>query len=90
MASIFIFAVCGLMVAFSFGKAPDSREHAPSEEEKLASYGMSWGAPEDLADQLALAQELRAALKEYQAARSAGREPAHLPETRDWADRLAA
>lgn len=90
MVGIIIVAVCGLAVALSLRKAPDSREHAPSEEERLASYGMRWPTQEDWEDQLLLARELRAALQAYRSARSAGRELTQLQESQGWTDRLAA
>jgi len=90
MVSILIFAVSGLLVVLSLGTAPDSREHIPSEEEKLASYGMSWGAQEDYQDQLALAAEIRAALQQYRARRSAGGDLVNIQESQEWAACLAA
>ncbi|MEX2030401.1 MAG: hypothetical protein WD906_05465 [Anaerolineales bacterium] len=90
MESIVIFAVLGLLLAVSLGGMPDSRDHVPSQEEILASYSMTWGGKDDYEAQVALATELRAALKEYQAARSSGRDPGSIEESRSWADRLVA
>jgi hypothetical protein len=86
MVSILIVALCALLLGLSLRRTPDSREHVPSEEERFAAYGLSWGTREDLEDQEALARELRASLTQIRAARQAS----DWQVSGDWGDRLAA
>jgi len=90
MITILVVVAWGALVALSLTRAADSRDHACSEEEKLARCGFTWGYRVSIDDQLALASEIRETLTHLQAARSPAGERVPLEESRDWTGRLAA